>query len=290
MRETDLFGHLASMAQAGPCCRRRRKRRRRVATIVLGATALGWLVPEASAVISFVYMSQQRNVSISAFYWCNPQQNFSLAEEAPGFTPFIAAVEMSGTSASQQSVLCTNAISASGVADASSASGCVGTAGQNAVSSFSTVVQVPAPKLAELHLSINMPLELGISGKYAIHGPSINIEADWEDIVLNGAPASVDWSGTLLPGQYTIQIETKSAGFGPGSGGFCDYSLSLEVIEPTHAADLDGNGVVNGGDIGVLLANWGGTGGFLGLVDLDCDGVVDGSDLGLLLANWGTSG
>lgn len=46
--------------------------------------------------------------------------------------------------------------------------------------------------------------------------------------------------------------------------------------------DYDGNGVVNGGDLGALLAGWGGSD-----YDLDGNGVVSGSDLGILLANWG---
>ena len=46
--------------------------------------------------------------------------------------------------------------------------------------------------------------------------------------------------------------------------------------------DLNGDGAVNGGDLGLLLAAWGGAGG-----DLNGDGVTDGGDLGLLLSYWG---
>ena len=54
-------------------------------------------------------------------------------------------------------------------------------------------------------------------------------------------------------------------------------------------ADLDGNGAVDGVDLGVLLAAWGVTAtGSLG--DLDRDGFVDGADLGLFLAAWGPCG
>lgn len=44
--------------------------------------------------------------------------------------------------------------------------------------------------------------------------------------------------------------------------------------------DLDGDGSVNGADLGLLLVGWGGQ----GAADLDGDGVVGGGDLGLLLA------
>lgn len=48
--------------------------------------------------------------------------------------------------------------------------------------------------------------------------------------------------------------------------------------------DLSGDGVVDGADLGALLAQWG-TGNVS--ADLDASGSVDGADLGILLANWG---
>ena len=53
--------------------------------------------------------------------------------------------------------------------------------------------------------------------------------------------------------------------------------------EPCIVGDLNGDELVDGADLGLLLANWGGT----GLGDLDCTLAVDGADLGELLANWG---
>lgn len=51
-------------------------------------------------------------------------------------------------------------------------------------------------------------------------------------------------------------------------------------------ADLDGNGAVNGADLGLLLSSWGGS----GTGDLNRDGTVNGADLGLLLSAWGPCG
>lgn len=48
-------------------------------------------------------------------------------------------------------------------------------------------------------------------------------------------------------------------------------------------ADLDGDGVVDGADLGLLLGAWGGG----GAADLDASGTIDGADLGLLLGAWG---
>lgn len=47
-------------------------------------------------------------------------------------------------------------------------------------------------------------------------------------------------------------------------------------------ADLNGDGLVNGADIGILLGQWGGP----GSADLNRDGTVNGSDLGMLLGQW----
>ena len=58
-----------------------------------------------------------------------------------------------------------------------------------------------------------------------------------------------------------------------------------EAGPPPNPADLDGNGVVNGADLGLMLSGWGACGtpcpG-----DLDGNGAVNGADLGLLLAAW----
>lgn len=56
----------------------------------------------------------------------------------------------------------------------------------------------------------------------------------------------------------------------------------LPALEVPCPADLDGDGQVGGGDLGLLLGAWGGSEG-----DLNGDGSTDGSDLGVLLSQWG---
>jgi hypothetical protein len=51
--------------------------------------------------------------------------------------------------------------------------------------------------------------------------------------------------------------------------------------------DLNPNGIVNGADLGALLAFWGPVSPAFPQADIDGDGQVSGSDLGLLLSNWG---
>lgn len=71
-----------------------------------------------------------------------------------------------------------------------------------------------------------------------------------------------------------LYVFAPTGGAGGGSGG-CPC-----------AADLNGDGVVDGTDLGVLLAAWG-TG---GVADLDGSGSVDGVDLGAMLGAWGGCG
>ena len=59
-----------------------------------------------------------------------------------------------------------------------------------------------------------------------------------------------------------------------------------EVIT-CHDSDLNLNGIVDGGDLGVLLAFWGTVSPAFPRADINRDGVVNGADLGLLLAFWG---
>ena len=52
---------------------------------------------------------------------------------------------------------------------------------------------------------------------------------------------------------------------------------------PPCPADLDNNNVVDGGDLGLLLSQWGRN----GSADITNDSIVDGADLGMMLGAWG---
>ncbi|HMN96569.1 MAG TPA: hypothetical protein PKC43_09140 [Phycisphaerales bacterium] len=51
---------------------------------------------------------------------------------------------------------------------------------------------------------------------------------------------------------------------------------------PAPSEDLNGDGIVDGADFGILLSAWGTS----GPGDLNGDGIVDGADAGILLAAW----
>ena len=59
--------------------------------------------------------------------------------------------------------------------------------------------------------------------------------------------------------------------------------FGIDCSTPPLPGDLNGDGLVDGADLGILLGAWGQSG---GAADLNDDGTVDGADLGLLLSNW----
>ena len=65
------------------------------------------------------------------------------------------------------------------------------------------------------------------------------------------------------------------------------YSMVTNIVPAVAiVGDVDGNGIVNGADLGILLAVWGPI--TCGSVyDLTGDCMVDGFDLATLLSNWG---
>ena len=82
-------------------------------------------------------------------------------------------------------------------------------------------------------------------------------------------------SGTLT--ERTSQYASASSV--SGDQGFLTPTNDRDVA----VGDLDGDGTVGGGDLGVLFVQWGGP----GSGDLDGDGIVGGGDLGILFVGWG---
>lgn len=88
----------------------------------------------------------------------------------------------------------------------------------------------------------------------------------------------------LPPGtRDAILTLTFTRTVGASTDAYAD-NATLCVLVPCPA-DLNGDGVVDGADLGLLLGTWGSTG--AAPADLDGDGTVDGADLGLLLGAWG---
>ncbi len=106
------------------------------------------------------------------------------------------------------------------------------------------------------------------------------------DLAIIGASESVE-VGTTVGAARVWWFSSDCDGNGVAdrcqiaqSGGDADGDGLLDACE-VIVGDLDGNGVVNGSDLGVLLGGWGHATG-----DLNGDGTTDGADLGMLLGNW----
>jgi len=74
---------------------------------------------------------------------------------------------------------------------------------------------------------------------------------------------------------------------GNGVPDCCEQGLSCISCS---ACDLNPTGIVDGADLGALLAFWGPVSPAFPRADINRDGNVNGADLGLLLANWGPCG
>ncbi|MFO0872983.1 MAG: hypothetical protein U0575_03305 [Phycisphaerales bacterium] len=101
-------------------------------------------------------------------------------------------------------------------------------------------------------------------GDYDCNGNGVGDTID----IANGAG---DCNGNGIPDTCEIAAGVLADSDGDGIPDICD-----------NPADLNNDGVVDGADLGLLLAAWGTT----GPGDLNGDGVVDGADLGELLAWW----
>ena len=61
-----------------------------------------------------------------------------------------------------------------------------------------------------------------------------------------------------------------------------DFRLIGLTCPVSRPADMNGDGVVNGIDLGIFLSYWGAAGG-----DFNGDGTTDGADLAVMLSDWG---
>jgi hypothetical protein len=125
----------------------------------------------------------------------------------------------------------------------------------------------------------------------------VDIEQSWNDLPDNTAPCS-------SPISYLVEWSADC-----NSDGIIDYGQCLDGSLPDtnsnnipdcceegipcsgcYAYDLNPTGIVDGADLGALLAFWGPVSPAFPRADINRDGNVNGADLGLLLANWGPCG
>jgi hypothetical protein len=89
---------------------------------------------------------------------------------------------------------------------------------------------------------------------------------------------------TYVPASTQVRIRFRAQDLNAGSiieAAVDDVRVYGATCTPALVGDLDGNGVVNGLDLAVLLGAWG-----TGTYDLSGDGIIGGEDLALLLTHW----
>ncbi len=97
---------------------------------------------------------------------------------------------------------------------------------------------------------------------------------------INNPSANFGW---LVQGNETTLKSVKKFDSKEMPGGATSPKLTV-VFEPPIPVlgDLTGDGDVDGGDLGILLGYWGGS----GAADLDESGTIDAADLAILLGAW----
>ncbi len=91
------------------------------------------------------------------------------------------------------------------------------------------------------------------------------------------------WTGTIpdvgdcATVVYQVRAEDRAGNVGLSAEFTFDTTGTCGSI-----ADLDGDGRVNGADLGLLISQWGGP----GSADFSGNGTVDGADLGVMIAEW----
>jgi len=93
-------------------------------------------------------------------------------------------------------------------------------------------------------------------------------------------PCALAAAACALIGRARPRPEAKAA-----DGFFHAVKWTVVPMGLSCAGNLDGNGIVNGTDLGLLLAGWGEVRPEL---DVNDDGALEGADLRLILGAWGT--
>ena len=143
-----------------------------------------------------------------------------------------------------------------------------------------------------------------------LDGPDISSvwNADWTIDGERTTFTNLDWNGLIQPGTLRvigfegigslqenvreatfngvpIEVSYEGAGDGGGDeGGGDDGGDGGGDDGAPPTPDFNGDGIVDGADLSILLAAWGGDAPEL---DLDQNGTIDGADLAGLLAAWG---
>ena len=109
---------------------------------------------------------------------------------------------------------------------------------------------------------------------------STSIACDDDGCTAGMSPYTAKMADVQLVGGVTYYIAV--GGYSATTAGPFTVEITAPAGNPCPC-DLDGNGTVNGADLGIVLGNWGNS----GIGDINQDGTVNGADLGALLGAFG---
>ncbi|MFG0275881.1 MAG: hypothetical protein ACF8QF_12585 [Phycisphaerales bacterium] len=145
-----------------------------------------------------------------------------------------------------------------------------------------SVVQLPSLSADGVHCALDINdhgrivgFSAGEFGDRAVMWTNTATLVDLNDLL---APADASEWTLLRAGAI------NNAGQIVGEGLRNGFRRAFLMQVDTNTPDLNGDGVVDGADLGLLLGFWGACAGCA--ADLNDDGVVNGADLGILLGAW----
>ncbi len=119
-----------------------------------------------------------------------------------------------------------------------------------------------------------------------VNGPVFSGGIPISNLGGGGAPAGADFWGIVSIDNPIVSITISE---GDSDSQFPDCNIGYDtfrffpIADCIGDADVNGDGIVNGADLGLLLAAWETD---ECETDLNGDGTTNGADLGLLLAEW----
>ncbi|MFM1822497.1 MAG: hypothetical protein RI967_763 [Planctomycetota bacterium] len=133
------------------------------------------------------------------------------------------------------------------------------------------------------------PGVLPLTGTLLVDGDALVLDASFSNSVTQSQPVGQAFDAiplalpTVIPAGATANLLMSGTlnEISISSGLAAD--LSAVGLRRTTPADLNGDGLVGGADLAILLDAWGGD----GPADLNGDGLVGGADLAILLDAWG---
>lgn len=178
-------------------------------------------------------------------------------------------------------------------ATAAQSGAAIGVATPNADGTWAFAVTVPVT-ISVAGTALGQPFTnsalaaMALTGTFSIVGNAISLTSQGtinETVPVPAGPPLVSAPfdlPTIIPAGQVARL-LISGTFADGSSTTVGSStLVMNGVPVPIIGDINGDGVVNGFDLGLLLSGWGQP----GPTDLNNDGTTNGFDLGVLLTNW----